>query len=68
MEMEFKDPTRRRRMVFVTVGLAVAAIAGVGAFTLASGGGARRRPKWPSDPCWLPLTKCPPERRSRSRT
>lgn len=40
MEMEFKDPTRRRRMVFVTVGLAVAAIAGVGAFTLASGGNA----------------------------
>jgi Flp pilus assembly protein CpaB len=40
VEMEFKDPTRRRRMVFVTVGLAVAAIAGVGAFTLASGGNA----------------------------
>ena len=38
MEMEFKDPTRRRRMVFVTVGLAVAAVAGLGAFTLASGG------------------------------
>jgi Flp pilus assembly protein CpaB len=38
VEMEFKDPTRRRRMVFVTVGLAVAAVAGLGAFTLASGG------------------------------
>jgi Flp pilus assembly protein CpaB len=38
MEMEFKDPTRRRRMVFMTVGVAIAAIAGIGAFTFASNG------------------------------
>src|SRR3990172_1675385 len=38
MEMEFKDPTRRRRMAFMAVGVAIAAIAGVGAFTFASNG------------------------------
>jgi Flp pilus assembly protein CpaB len=38
MEMEFKDPTRRRRIVFLTVGVAIAAIAGIGAFTFASNG------------------------------
>ena len=68
MEMEFKDPTRRRRMAFVTVGLAVAAIAGVGAFTLASGGGSAVAPEVAKRPVLVAAQDVPPERRSRSRT
>jgi Flp pilus assembly protein CpaB len=38
MEMEFKDTGRRRRMVLIVLGLALAVSAGFGAFTLASKG------------------------------
>jgi Flp pilus assembly protein CpaB len=38
MEMEFKDPGRRRRLLLVTIGGVLAAAAGMAAFTMASGG------------------------------
>jgi Flp pilus assembly protein CpaB len=38
MEMEFKDPARRRRVTLVVIGGMLAAAAGLGAFTLASKG------------------------------
>jgi Flp pilus assembly protein CpaB len=40
MEMEFKDPARRRRFLLVVIGAVLAAAAGLGAFTLASHGSA----------------------------
>jgi len=38
MDMEFKDPARRRRFATMAIGVALAAIAGFGAFTFASSG------------------------------
>jgi len=38
MEMEFKDPGRRRRLLLVTIGGVLAAAAGMAAFTMASSG------------------------------
>jgi Flp pilus assembly protein CpaB len=39
MEMEFKDPSKRRRLLVVTLGGVLAAAAGMAAFTMASNGG-----------------------------
>src|SRR3712207_4787339 len=38
MEMEFKDPARRRRFVLLLVGGVLAAVAGFAAFTMAGSG------------------------------